>query len=137
MNGKKLLLDTNAIIYLLAGNKGIGDLLKSAEWVGISVISWIEFMAFTGLRKRDEQLFAEFLKRIVIIGIPAIDDQLVNRIIVLRKKYAIKIPDAIIGATAIKEKCGVTNCRSGFSQNKRIKGDYSNHGIMRTNFTVC
>ena len=83
MNGRRLLLDTNAIVYLLAGNKEIGDILKSAEWVGISVISQIEFLAFSDLDKRDEQLFIEFLKRVEVIGLPAIDDRFINRIVYL------------------------------------------------------
>ena len=121
MNGRRLLLDTNAIVYLLAGNKEIGDILKSAEWVGISVISQIEFLAFSDLDKRDEQLFIEFLKRVEVIGLPAIDDRFINRIVYLRQKYAIKIPDAIIGATSLEENAVLLTADQDFKKIKELK----------------
>jgi predicted nucleic acid-binding protein len=38
MNGaNRYLLDTNAVIALLAGNQGLATLLASAQWVGVSV----------------------------------------------------------------------------------------------------
>jgi tRNA(fMet)-specific endonuclease VapC len=53
MNGKRYLLDTNAIVALLQGSPTLVELLQNAEWVGISVISQIEFLAFSGLSQRD------------------------------------------------------------------------------------
>jgi tRNA(fMet)-specific endonuclease VapC len=45
----RYLLDTNAIVALLKGNAQLGQLLRDADWIGISVISQIEFLAFSGL----------------------------------------------------------------------------------------
>ena len=45
MNGNRVLLDTNAIAALLQGNVSLVEILKSSEWIGISVISEIEFLA--------------------------------------------------------------------------------------------
>jgi predicted nucleic acid-binding protein len=39
MNGERYLLDTNAVVALLRDGAPIVTRLKSAEWVGISVIS--------------------------------------------------------------------------------------------------
>ncbi|WP_017317962.1 PIN domain-containing protein [Mastigocladopsis repens] len=44
MSGKRYLLDTNVIVSLLQGSGALVTLLQNAEWVGISVISQIEFL---------------------------------------------------------------------------------------------
>lgn len=51
MNGKpgRYLLDTNAVVALLQGHTGLGQHLSDAEWVGISIITQLEFLAFPGL----------------------------------------------------------------------------------------
>ncbi len=47
MSGKNsYLLDTNAVIALLQGNEKLLEILKPARWIGISVISQIEFLVF-------------------------------------------------------------------------------------------
>jgi hypothetical protein len=42
MNGKRYLLDTNAVISLLSGNQALASRLEEAAWVGISVVSQLE-----------------------------------------------------------------------------------------------
>jgi tRNA(fMet)-specific endonuclease VapC len=49
MSGKRLFLDTNAIISLLNYNEELLELTGRAEWIGVSIISYIEFLAFPGL----------------------------------------------------------------------------------------
>jgi tRNA(fMet)-specific endonuclease VapC len=61
MSGNRYLLDTNAIVALLKGNTQLIQLLQNANWIGISVISQIEFLAFSGLTQSDRQLFQQFL----------------------------------------------------------------------------
>jgi predicted nucleic acid-binding protein len=39
MSGNRYVLDTNAIVALLQGNFQLIELLKDADWLGISVIS--------------------------------------------------------------------------------------------------
>jgi len=101
MNGKKYLLDTNAVIEILQKeNHKLMDLLRDAEWIGISVISHIEFLAFQGISQEDIDLFEQFLKRITILDILNSDKRLLDQIIQIRLKYKIKLPDSIIIATA-------------------------------------
>lgn len=57
MSGNRYLLDTNAIIALLQKDPSLIKLLRNAEWIGISVISQLEFLVFTGLSEADKQLF--------------------------------------------------------------------------------
>ena len=57
MSGNRYLLDTNAIIALLQKDSNLVKLLQNADWVGVSVISQIEFLAFSGLSEADLRLF--------------------------------------------------------------------------------
>ncbi len=49
MSGNRYMLDTNAIVSLLQGSSQLIQLLQGAVWIGVSVISQIEFLAFSGL----------------------------------------------------------------------------------------
>jgi len=53
MNGNRYILDTNAVISLLKGNNFLLNIAENAEWVGISIISYIEFLAFPELSDED------------------------------------------------------------------------------------
>lgn len=101
MSGSRYLLDTNAIVSLLQGNQQLVALLDDASWVGISVISKLEFLAFPRLSAADSQLFARFETRVDVVGLPADDRQLLSTIVALRSSSGLKLPDAIIAATAI------------------------------------
>ena len=65
MSGNRYLLDTNAIVALLQQDYKLIHLLQNAEWIGISVISQLEFLAFSGLSKADIQIFQQFLSTIL------------------------------------------------------------------------
>jgi tRNA(fMet)-specific endonuclease VapC len=102
MSGKRYLLDTNAVVALLKGSATLVTLLQNADWVGISIISQIEFLAFSGLSKDDRQLFEEFLKRVEVIDLLASNSLLIEQIIQIRLQYRVKLPDAIIASTALQ-----------------------------------
>jgi len=101
MPGERYLLDTNAIIALLQGNQQLIEFLQDAEWIGISIISQVEFLVFPGLNEADRQLFNEFLQRVEIIWIESSQPELIELTIQLRQQYRLRLPDALIGATAI------------------------------------
>ncbi|MEH2001896.1 MAG: hypothetical protein V7L00_24720 [Nostoc sp.] len=61
MSGSRYLLDTNAIVALLQGNLQLLQFLQNSDWIGISIISQIEFLAFSGLSQGDRQLFQQFI----------------------------------------------------------------------------
>ncbi len=97
MSGERYLLDTNAIIALLQGNKALLQQLKDAEWVGISIISQLEFLIFPNLNDADKKYFNQFLQRVNVIGLTTEQLALMATIIDLRRQYKLKLPDAIIG----------------------------------------
>lgn len=103
MSGERYLLDTNAIVALLQGNVRLIQLLRQAEWIGISVINRIEFLAFSGLTEADLQLFQHFLQRVEVIGLAADDAALIQKIIAIRQQCRLKLPDAIIAAMVMQK----------------------------------
>lgn len=100
MSGNRYLLDTNAIIALLQKDSSLIKLLQGAEWIGISVISQIEFSTFSGLTEADKKLFQQFLQRVEVIDLSSQNESLIKQIISIRQQYRLKLPDAIITAMA-------------------------------------
>ncbi|MGI0486467.1 type II toxin-antitoxin system VapC family toxin [Pantanalinema rosaneae CENA516] len=102
MSGNRYLLDTNAVIALLQGNQQVLQLLQNPDWIGISIISQLEFMAFTGLTESDRQLFNQFLQQVEVVGLQSEQTDLIDLIIQLRQTYRLPLPDVVIAATAIQ-----------------------------------
>jgi len=101
MNGNRYLLDTNAIVFLLQQkNSKLNNILYNAEWIGVSVISCLEFLIFPELSDADKSIFDKFLNRVEIVNLDYEDENHIKTIITLRKKYSIKLPDAIIAGSA-------------------------------------
>jgi predicted nucleic acid-binding protein len=101
MSGSRYFLDTNAIVALLQGNSPLLQLLQNADWIGISIISQIEFLAFSGLSQGDIQVFQQFVQRVEVVSLTTSDTLLIDQIIQLRQQYRLKLPDAIIAAMAL------------------------------------
>ncbi len=115
MNGR-FLLDTNAVVALLHGNQTISQILQSAKWVGISIITELEFLAFSGLTTEDEVLFRQFKSRVEVIDLQTTDNKLLEKVIAIRKSSGLKMPDAIIAASAAINNATVLTQDAGFSK---------------------
>ena len=102
MSGERYLLDTNAIVCLLRGDQALHRRLRRAEWVGISILSQIEFLAFPNLSSNDRGIFQQFADSVDVVGLDRAERPLIDRVVSLRAKYRLKLPDAIIAATAIE-----------------------------------
>jgi predicted nucleic acid-binding protein len=61
----------------------------------------LEFLAFSGLSENDRCLFSNFLCRVNVIGLSETDDVLHQSIIQKRRDLGLRLPDAIILATAL------------------------------------
>ncbi|MGB4958745.1 MAG: PIN domain-containing protein [Saprospiraceae bacterium] len=119
--GLKVLLDTNAIIALLRGKYNVIELINKADHISISVISKLEFLAFEGLTEKDKTVFLKFCERIHIYELSSNDDELLNLIITIKKKYKLKLPDAIIAATAIIYDATLITIDKDFSKIQGLK----------------
>ena len=102
MSGERYLLDTNAVVALLRGDQALHQRLRNAEWVGISILSQIEFLAFPNIAKQDREAFQRFSERVDVVGLDRAEPALIDRIVDLRQQYRVKLPDAIIAATAVE-----------------------------------
>jgi predicted nucleic acid-binding protein len=116
MSGKRYFLDTNAIVALLQGNANLTELLKNAEWIGVSIISQIEFLVFSGLSASDRDLFQEFLKKVNVIDLSISNPCLIDAVIEVRKLYRVKLPDAIIAAMAQNNSAVLLTCDREFTK---------------------
>ncbi len=128
MNGDRYVLDTNAVIALLRGHLGLQRFLRDATWVGISIISKLEFLVFPNLTDADEALFNRFLERVDVVDLTDGNVSLQRLVIKLRKDFALKLPDAIIVATALDAKANLLTddqrlLRSGAPATKPIPAD--------------
>lgn len=124
MSGNRYLLDTNAIIALLQKDPSLIKLLRNAEWIGISVISQLEFLVFTGLSEADKQLFQQFLQRVEVIDLSSQDSFLIDQVILVRQQYRLKLPDAIIAAMAIQHSAKLVTRDVQFSRVAELTVDW-------------
>ena len=102
MSGERYLLDTNAIVCLLRGDQALHQRLRQADWVGISILSQIEFLAFPNLSADDRGIFQQFADSVDVVGLDRAERSLIDRVVILRAQYRLKLPDAIIAATTIE-----------------------------------
>ncbi|MEG3871551.1 MULTISPECIES: type II toxin-antitoxin system VapC family toxin [unclassified Microcoleus] len=116
MSGNRYVLDTNAIVALLQGNIQLIELLKDADWIGVSVISKIEFLVFPGLTQDDRQIFEQFLQRVEVLGLVAMDAVLIEKIIEIRQQHRLKLPDAVIAAMAIQNSASLVTADREFGK---------------------
>ena len=100
MNGKRYLFDTNAIVALLKGNTEIVALANEADFIAISVISRLEFFAFSSLTQADKDLFNRFVDRVTVIDLAMHNPLLLDAISEIRTQSSLKLPDAIVAASA-------------------------------------
>jgi predicted nucleic acid-binding protein len=97
MNGNKLFLDTNIILYLLNGDETLAEFLNGKQFY-ISVITELELLAYKGITEQEEKVILDFISQCKIINITSVVKQETIRI---RKAYNTKLPDSIIIATAL------------------------------------
>jgi len=96
--GQKYLLDTNAILDFMGKKLPEESQVFLSEiiddQINISSINKMELLGFSNV----EQDLIDFVG---FAEIYHIDDKIIDQTIELRKRYKIKLPDAIIAATAI------------------------------------
>lgn len=96
------LLDTNFIINYF---KGIfkGDAAKLADSIinnttFISVITRMELLSWKSIKAKEEEIIQEFISDSTVFSL---EESIITKAILLRRTNKIKLPDAIIAATAI------------------------------------
>ncbi len=116
MNGIRYLADTNAIIYLLNGNDCMKPFLS--EQLYVSIITELELLSFSDITEQEEINIRSFLAECCILSL---DDSISERTISVRKKYKMKLPDAIIASTAIENGLKLITADKGFEKIKELE----------------
>jgi len=97
MNGSKALMDSNIIIYLSKNILNIDDFFKKYNEFYISIITYMEVLGYDFRIMDEKQMIKDFLNKLQIVNV---DLSIANTVISIREKHKIKLPDAIILATA-------------------------------------
>ncbi len=118
MNGSGYLLDTNAIIQFLKGNAELVSILSHADFIATSIIAEMEFLSFPRLEKYDVQLYQVFRSRIKVYDVPSEDSAFTRLVVDARKRYGLKLPDAIVAATARTNNLSVLTADDHFRKMK-------------------
>ncbi len=124
--GLKYLYDTNAVIDFIGGNLPNHAIIWTermlfSHQISISIINKIEILGFNA-PESEELLLKEFINLSVVWSLA---DSIADKTIEIRKTRKIKLPDAVIAATAIVH--NLTLISKNDSDFKKIEGlDYIN-----------
>ena len=95
------LLDSDILLDFLDGHAPAAREIARYRECCISIISWMEVMA--GARtETDEDIRRSFLAHFRIIALTA---RVAEEAVKLRREYRLKLPDAVIWASAMTENC--------------------------------
>jgi predicted nucleic acid-binding protein len=96
---QKFLIDTNIILGLFAGKIAISKLeILLKHNVSVSIVTYMETLGWQNITPKEIVDFNDFFSNTNIFQI---DYSIVEKTIALKQKLKIKLPDAIIAATAI------------------------------------
>ncbi|TRX35251.1 PIN domain-containing protein [Flavobacterium restrictum] len=109
------LADTNFLINLHEGKPFIEPFLDYV--FGISFISEIELLGHKGISTNEENELKQLLGDCFVFNF---SNDLKEQTILLRQKYAIKLPDAIIASTSIIFQIPLITSDQGFKKIKEI-----------------
>ena len=91
----RYVLDTNVVLYLLGGR--LAEHLPEGEHF-VSVITEMELLSYPKLKEADEKIIRDLLTDLTIVGLTG---EVKEKAIALRRAHSLKLPDAIIAATAL------------------------------------
>jgi predicted nucleic acid-binding protein len=115
MTGNKILVDTNTLIYLLNRHPALEPFLEK-DWL-FSFITEIELLGKPGITQLEIQTIKGVLG--VCMKVEHVED--INEITIqLKQWHKIKLPDALIAATAVYQKVPLLTFDKGFTKIKEI-----------------
>jgi predicted nucleic acid-binding protein len=100
--GKRYLLDSNTVIDYIAGlypenaQEWLSQLID--DEINVSIITKIEVLSFNPDEDDNYHVLADFFEAANIFELTS---DIVNKTILIRQKQKIKLPDAVIAATAL------------------------------------
>ncbi|HEX6983207.1 MAG TPA: type II toxin-antitoxin system VapC family toxin [Balneolaceae bacterium] len=113
----EILIDTNIALYFLGGEKPLVNLLDN-EILHVSFITQLELLAYDKITVKEQRKVKAFLKDCVIVDI---NHSIKTHTIDIRKQSGIKLPDAIIAATARSEFMPLLSADKEFKKVKNLQ----------------
>ena len=101
MSGKTFILDTNTIVYLSQEKIRITDFASRGDRLCISIISYMESLGYPFKSKEEERIVKSLCDSCDVFNL---SKQITDKTIEIRKQFKIKLPDAIIAASALVNK---------------------------------
>ena len=98
MNGHNYLIDTNIIIYLTQNKLKVSDFAQERDNLYISTITYMESLGFPFQNRNEEDAITKLCDTFERLFLT---EDIEKQTILIRKKNTVKLPDAIIAATAI------------------------------------
>ncbi len=117
MNGNNIVSDTNPLIYLLNGSKKAADYLDGKQ-VWLSVISELELFGKKGLTPAEKHEIEFLIENCFVADINSGIKRITKDLL---QTENIKLPDAIIAATAIYLDLPLLTFDSGFKNVPNLK----------------
>lgn len=115
MSGHKYLADTNTLIFLLHKHPAIQPLLES-EW-HFSFITEIELLGKPGITTSE----IKNVRNLLAICTKIEHTERINQLTIsLKQQHKIKVPDALIAATALYQNLPLLTFDKGFTQIKSL-----------------
>jgi predicted nucleic acid-binding protein len=112
MNGIDYLIDTNVMVYILQGNPSVQHFAQE-DMLAVSCITEMELLGRFQISKEEESIISRMLLQCFIIEINYYIKQLA---ISIRQNARMKLPDALIAATAIQQNLTLVTADKGFSK---------------------
>ncbi|HAN79237.1 MAG TPA: VapC toxin family PIN domain ribonuclease [Bacteroidales bacterium] len=117
MNGNSYLLDTNTILYVLQGNRQIAEMINEKD-LFVSFITELELLGYKNIAENDRIKIENFLSECTIVDINPI---IKANTIEIRRKYGVKLPDAIVAGTALFLEIPLITADKGFNKMEEIR----------------
>jgi predicted nucleic acid-binding protein len=117
MSGIRVLCDTNTLIYLLKNNENVVDFLTEKQ-IFISSVTELELYGKPNMNPTELSIIDVLVESCFIIDLIQSVKQIVKQI---KQRYKIKLPDAIVAATAIYMDIPLVTFDSDFCQIEELK----------------
>jgi len=117
MSGKEILVDTNIFLYLLKGNDTLEGMLQGKD-IYVSFMTELELIGFKNMTTKEEKQIESLLKDCLVVSMSS---NIKEKYIELRRRYHLKLADAIIAATAIANNIPLITSDKQFKTIKELK----------------
>ncbi len=107
-----ILIDTNIALYVLSGDEKLATLLDNT-FTYLSFITELELLAYPNLTKQEEKEIKAFIDDCIVVDI---NHRIKKQAIDIRPQAKLKLPDAIIAATAIAEQLPFLSADNDFER---------------------